>query len=135
MATSPAPSRPLVLVGDDEVEIRLALKLGLEAEFEVHLASSAEEAEGMLATCGYNALLCDHLMPGEDGLPFLMRMRQKYPDVHRIMMTSYINPELLARSEALAGLSACLMKPLSLPVLIAAIRKTQAGQAGRAAKS
>jgi two-component system response regulator PhcR len=127
MATAPIPSRPLVLVVDDEVEIRLALKLGLESEFEVHLASSAEEAEGMLAMRGYNVLLSDHLMQGEDGLPFLMRMRQKYPEVHRIMMTSYINPELLARSEALAGLSACLMKPLSLAAVIAAIRKAQAG--------
>jgi len=127
MSTTPSPSRPLVLVVDDEVEIRLALKLGLETEFEVHLASSAEEAEGMLATHGYNVLLSDHLMQGEDGLPFLMRMRQKYPEVHRIMMTSYINPELLARSEALAGLSACLMKPLSLATVVAAIRKALAG--------
>ena len=123
MAISPAASRPLVLVVDDEVEIRLALQLGLETEFEVHCASSAEQAEGMLATHGYNVLLSDHLMQGEDGLPFLMRMRQKYPQVHRIMMTSYVNPELLARSESLAGLSACLMKPLSLAVVIAAIRK------------
>jgi len=123
MATAPAPSRLLVLVVDDEVEIRMALQLGLEKEFEVQCASSAEEAEQMLAQRGYNVLLSDHLMQGEDGLPFLMRMRQKYPQVHRIMMTSYVNPELLARSESLAGLSACLMKPLSLAVVIAAIRK------------
>jgi DNA-binding NtrC family response regulator len=127
MATSPASTRPLVLVVDDEVEIRLALQLGLETDFEVQCASSAEEAEKMLAQRGFNVVLCDHLMPGEDGLPFLMRMRQKYPSVHRIMMTSYINPELLARSAALAGLSTCLMKPLSLATVIAAIRKAQAG--------
>lgn len=111
------PPRPLVLVVDDEVEIRSALQLGLQDEFQVDCASSAAEAESMLALAGYDAILCDHLMPGEDGLPFLIRMHGKYPHVHRIMMTSYINPEILSRSIPLAGLAACLTKPISLAEL------------------
>jgi len=111
------PPRPLVLVVDDEVEIRSALQLGLQDEFQVDCASSAAEAESMLALAGYDAILCDHLMPGEDGLPFLVRMHGKYPHVHRIMMTSYINPEILSRSIPLAGLAACLTKPIPLAEL------------------
>ncbi|MBX3749100.1 MAG: response regulator [Opitutaceae bacterium] len=111
------PPRPLVLVVDDEVEIRSALQLGLQDEFQVDCANSAAEAESMLALAGYDAILCDHLMPGEDGLPFLIRMHGKYPHVHRIMMTSYINPEILSRSIPLAGLAACLTKPISLAEL------------------
>lgn len=111
------PPRPLVLVVDDEVEIRSALQLGLQDEFQVDCANSAAEAESMLALAGYDAILCDHLMPGEDGLPFLIRMHGKYPHVHRIMMTSYINPEILSRSIPLAGLAACLTKPIPLAEL------------------
>jgi len=114
MTTPATPPRPLVLVVDDEVEIRSALHLGLQDEFEVESAASAEDAERMLSLAGYDVILCDHLMPGEDGLPFLIRMHQKYPNVHRIMMTSYINPEILSRSIPLAGLAACLTKPIPL---------------------
>jgi len=117
------PPRPLVLVVDDEVEIRTALQLGLQDEFRVDCAASAQEAEGMLALAGYDVILCDHLMPGEDGLPFLIRMHDKYPHVHRIMMTSYINPEILSRSITLAGLSACLTKPIALTELKGSLHK------------
>jgi CheY-like chemotaxis protein len=126
MQTNPTPSRPVVLVVDDEVELRTAFQLGLQEQFVVECAGSAEEAEVMLATGAYDVMICDHLMPGEDGLPFLMRMRRKFPQVKRIMMTSYINPELLARSGILAGLSACLIKPLALADVEAAIRKALA---------
>ncbi len=111
------PPRPLVLVVDDEVEIRTALQLGLQDEFSVDCAGSAEEAESMLAVAGYDVILSDHLMPGEDGLPFLIRMHGKYPHVHRVMMTSYINPEILTRSIPLAGLAACLTKPIAMAEL------------------
>ncbi len=115
--------QPLVLIVDDEVEIRTALQLGLQDEFQVECAGSAEEAEAMLAVAGFDAILSDHLMPGEDGLPFLIRMHAKYPHVHRIMMTSYINPEILTRSIPLAGLAACLTKPIALADLKAALHK------------
>ena len=117
------PSRPLMLVVDDEVEIRSALQLGLQDEFLVDCAPSAEEAERMLALAGYDVILCDHLMPGEDGLPFLIRMHGKYPHVHRVMKTSYINPEILSRSIPLAGLAACLTKPIPLVELRAALHR------------
>ena len=115
------PPRPLVLVVDDEVEIRSALQLGLQDEFQVDCANSAAEAESMLALAGYDAILCDHLMPGEDGLPFLIRMREKYPHMKRVLLTSYINPEMLSRSTSLAGLSACLTKPTPGAELTAAL--------------
>lgn len=117
------PPQPLVLVVDDEVEIRSALQLGLQDEFQIECVGSAEEAEARLAVAGFDAILCDHLMPGEDGLPFLIRMHAKYPHVHRVMMTSYINPEILSRSIPLAGLAACLTKPIALAELKAALHK------------
>ena len=114
--------RPVVLLVDDEAEIRKVLTMGLEREFDVESAQSANEAEAMLATRQYDVVVCDHMMPGEEGLHFLIRARRQFPKVQRILLTGYVNPELLSRSTELAGLASCLMKPIKVPDLIAAIR-------------
>ena len=116
------PIRPTVLIVDDEQGIRDVLTLGLAKDFEVESARSANEAEAMLATRHYDVIVCDHLMPDEEGLTFLIRARTQFPKVQRILLTGYMNPELLSRSTELAGLASCIMKPVAAPDLIAAIR-------------
>jgi len=76
----------------------------------------------MLGTRAYDVLVCDHLMPEEEGLRFLVRARRQFPGVQRILLTGYINPELLSRSTATAGLAACLTKPVNTEELVQAIR-------------
>jgi two-component system response regulator HupR/HoxA len=61
-------------------------------------------------------------MPEEEGLAFLVRARKQFPQVQRILLTGYMNPELLSRSTSIAGLASCLMKPISGATLIEAIR-------------
>ncbi len=114
--------KPVVLLVDDEAAIREVLELGLKEHFDVECARSADEAAMRMATRSFDVIVCDHLMPEEEGLPFLARARQQFPKVQRILMTGYINPELLSRSTEVAGLSGCLMKPVSAATLIEAIR-------------
>jgi CheY-like chemotaxis protein len=114
--------RPVVLLVDDEVSIRDVLRLGLENQFEVEEAASTSEAEAMMATRHYDVVVCDHMMPVEEGLPFLMRARKMFPKTQRILLTGYVNPELLSRSSELAGLAGCIMKPVNAVDLAAAIR-------------
>lgn len=116
------PRRAVVLLVDDEQGIRDVLTLGLSKHFDVESARSAHEAELMLATREFDVIVCDHLMPDEEGLPFLVRAREHHPKVQRILLTGYINPELLARSREIAGLADCLMKPVATDQLIDAIR-------------
>lgn len=115
-------SRPLILLVDDEAEMLKVLRLGLEPQFDVETATSASEAELMMATRAYDVIVCDHMMPDEEGLAFLTRARTQFPKVQRILMTGYVNPEFLSRSSALAGLSGCLMKPVAPADLVAAIQ-------------
>jgi two-component system response regulator HupR/HoxA len=126
--TAPAlpSSRPVVLLVDDEREIRVVLELGLKDHFDVETAGSTNEAELMLATRTYDVVVCDHLMPDEEGLTFLIRAQQRFPDMRRILLTGYFNPELISRSTHVAKLSACLMKPLRAAELAAAIRQALA---------
>jgi len=119
----PTEHRPVVLLVDDERAMLDAFSLRLETVFDVETATSASEAELMMASRKYDVVVCDHLMPGELGLDFLSRMSTLFPGTRRILVTGYMNPELISRSVALAGLSDCLLKPLKSEVIVEAVNK------------
>ncbi len=111
-----APRRPVVLLLDDEMQLAAVMARTLEGEFEVETAANVEEARLLLGTRKFDALICDHMMPGEkQGLDFLVEAMTVQPGAKRILMTGYMNPELLARGVSLAQLSAVLLKPATLP--------------------
>ncbi len=118
---SPAPARARVLLVDDERPWLDSLRLTLEKEFELDTATSAEEAELFMASRAYDLVVSDHLMPGATGLDFLIRAQDRYPRTQRILITGYVNPELISRSVSLAGLACCLVKPLHAEQLVQAI--------------
>jgi DNA-binding NtrC family response regulator len=105
-------TKPAVLLIDDESYILDLMRAGLEGEFEIETATSAEEAGLLTGTRRYDVVICDQILPGENGLEFLIRAASMQPTCRRIMMTGYINPELLSRAMTLAKLSACLLKPV-----------------------
>ena len=74
-------------------------------------AASAEDAMLLTGTQRFDVIVCDQMMSGQSGVEFLMGLAQRQPDSRRILMTGYINPELLSRAVKLAGLSAVLTKP------------------------
>jgi two-component system, NtrC family, response regulator HupR/HoxA len=121
-STASKPGRPVVLLVDDESELLDVLGEGMKNEFTVETAASAEEADLLMASSGYDVLICDHMLPGEAGLEFLIRMSERHPGTRRIMLTGYMNPELISRSVAVARLSACLLKPVKAAALATAVR-------------
>lgn len=117
-----ANDRLAVLVVDDEPELLKTMREVLAAEMDIDTATSAAEAEMLMAVRSYAVVICDHLMPGESGLDFLVRMRELHPQTKRILITGYLNPELLSRSIAVGGLSDCLIKPMSNAEVVNAVR-------------
>ncbi|HEY1764847.1 MAG TPA: response regulator [Opitutaceae bacterium] len=105
-------SKPVVLLVDDEPLPLSLIARALQATCDVYTAASAEEAALHVAAQPFDVIVCDHMMTGEQGISFLMRMMEKHPGTRRILMTGYTSPEFIARSTALAGLSACLVKPM-----------------------
>jgi two-component system, NtrC family, response regulator HupR/HoxA len=117
MAENPA-SRPAMLLLEDDTSLADLVVAHLEADFEIERAANAEEAEMLLATRKFDLLLCDHMLPGgKQGLDFLVEARERYPEARRVLLTGYMNPDLISRSIAVAGLGACLMKPLRMESL------------------
>lgn len=104
--------RPVVLLLEDEAALATALRLNLEEEFEVEVAANADEAALLLGTRSYDAILADHMMPGpKQGLDFLVEAFRLQPGARRILMTGYMNSELLTRAGTVGRLSALLLKP------------------------
>jgi len=126
MEPVPPPSTPArpppVLLVDDEPKLLEAMREVLAEEFAIETAGSAAEAEMLLGAQRFAVVVCDHVMAGETGLDFLVRMRERHPQTRRILLTGYMNPELLSRSVAIAELSACLLKPVKMAELAAAVR-------------
>ncbi len=117
----PADRLPVLLI-DDEPKLLEAMREGLAEEFALETAGSAAEAERLMAARPFAVVICDYILPGEAGLDFLIRMRERHPETRRILVTGYMNPELLSRSVAVAELSACLIKPVRSAALAQAVR-------------
>jgi CheY-like chemotaxis protein len=78
-----------VLHVDDERGFLQVAKQCLEiiGHFQVDTASSAEEAMEKVKKEKYDAVVCDYQMPGEDGLQFLMKLREKGDSIPFIIFT------------------------------------------------
>ncbi len=116
------PAVPVVLLVDDEPLLLDSLGQELQGTCRLFTAASAADADLKLAARHYDVIVCDHMLPGEQGLDFLARVMELMPSTKRILMTGYTNPEFISRSSAIAGLSACLVKPLRASDIAAAIR-------------
>lgn len=124
MANPPgAAPKGAVLLIDDEKPLLQLFGESLRPHFEVDLATSAREAEFMMHKKVYKVVVCDHLMPGGNGLGFLVHAREEYPDTQRILVTGYMKPEMLLRSVNEAALYRYLLKPVSLPELVKTVQE------------
>jgi adenylate cyclase len=81
---------PGVLFVDDEVNILKALaRLFRREPIRVLTASSADDALAVLAREPVRVIVSDQRMPGMPGVKLLARVRERWPDVVRIMLTGY----------------------------------------------
>jgi DNA-binding NtrC family response regulator len=95
----------------------------LSPYFDVAVATSAKEAGFHLHKRAFKVVVSDHLMPGGNGLSFLVDAREEYPEMQRVLVTGYMKPEMLLRSVNEAALYRYLLKPVSLPELIKTVQE------------
>ncbi len=80
LGTCQAPSKPRVLVVDDEARIREIVQGYLEADgFEVDLAGDGIEALRLARERRPDVVILDVTMPGLDGIEVLRRLRAESP--------------------------------------------------------
>lgn len=115
-------AKDAVLLVDDEEAILEMFSISLEPHFEVTTAKSAREADFLLQRKTFKVIVADHLMPGGNGMNFLVRAREEFPHTQRILVTGYMKPEMLLRSVNEAALFRYLVKPVSMAELVSVVR-------------
>ena len=82
--------KPRILVVDDEEELCQMVEICLkQSGFRISTAGNAADAYNLLEREQYDVIVTDVMMPGEDGISFLGRVHQAWPDVPVILMTAY----------------------------------------------
>ena len=88
-----------ILIVDDEASILEAFSSALSPHFDVTTATSARAADFILQKKAFKVVVADHLMPGGNGMSFLVRAREEFPNMQRILVTGYMKPEMLIRRD------------------------------------
>ena len=105
-------SPPLsVLYVDDERNNRLVFQHVLGRTLAVRVAESGEAALAILAEAPVEVLLADHRMPGMSGLELARAVRQRHPNVVRVVITAYPYDEALTRAVDEGLIETFLTKP------------------------
>lgn len=101
-----------ILCVDDEGHILHSLKRLLRKEnYRMLTASSGEEGLKILSENEVHLVLSDQRMPGMDGTEFLAKVREKYPDAIRIILTGYTDLDTIMDSVNKGNVFKFLLKP------------------------
>jgi NarL family two-component system response regulator LiaR len=129
MTTS--PSQPIrVMLVDDHTMVRRGLAAFLRVFDDLQLAGEAEsgtEAIQLCATILPDVILMDMVMPDMDGATATRAIRQQFPQVQVIALTSFKEGDLV-KNALEAGAIGYLLKDVSADELVTAIRAAHAGR-------
>ena len=127
-----SPSQPIrVMLVDDHTMVRRGLSTFLSAFDDLTLAGEAESGAAAIRLCGEvlpDVILMDMVMPDMDGAAATRLIRQQFPQVQVIALTSFKEGDLV-KNALEAGAIGYLLKDVSADELVDAIRAAHAGRA------
>lgn len=126
--TQQAPIR--VMTVDDHQIFRRGIKFSLVAFDDIELASEAHSGEEALELCGQlqpDVILMDMRMGGQDGIAATKAIKEKYPRVQVLMLTTF-HDKTMVQQAIKAGAVGYVLKGLSTDELVDAIRSAAKGQ-------
>jgi NarL family two-component system response regulator LiaR len=120
-----------VMLVDDHTMVRRGLATFLKVFDDLELAGEAESGEAAVQICGQvlpDVILMDLMMPGMDGATATRLIRQQFPEVQVVALTSFKEQEVV-QNALQAGAIGYLLKDVSADELARAIREAHAGRA------
>jgi NarL family two-component system response regulator LiaR len=125
-------SQPIrVMLVDDHAMVRRGLATFLKIFDDLELVGEAESGEAAIQLCATfqpDVILMDMVLPGMDGSACTRLIRQQFPQVQVIALTSFKTGELV-RNALEAGAIGYLLKDVNADELVRAIRAAHAGRA------
>jgi NarL family two-component system response regulator LiaR len=120
-----------VMIVDDHAMVRTGLATFLEVNDDLDLAGQATNGQEAVELCEQSqpdVILMDLVMPEMDGVTATQIIRERWPQVQVIALTSFQEKELV--QDALqAGAISYLLKNVSMDDLTEAVRAAHAGRA------
>jgi NarL family two-component system response regulator LiaR len=125
-------SKPIrVMLVDDHTMVRRGLATFLEVFDDLELAGEADNGEEAIELCARllpDVVLMDLAMPEVDGVTATRVIRQRFPRVQVLALTSFKEEELI-QNALQAGAIGYLLKDVTADELAQAIRAANAGRA------
>ena len=120
-------SKKRILLVDDEPDIALAFKIGLEdSGFKVDMFNDPQEASLNFKRSLYDLLLLDIKMPNMNGIEFYYQMKEIDKKVKICFITAselYYFKQITEEILTLVGAKCLLRKPIKLEDLVNVLRK------------
>jgi NarL family two-component system response regulator LiaR len=123
-------NRIRIMTVDDHEIFRGGIAFALEAYEDLELVGGAHSGEEALRLCEQirpDVILMDMRMPGLDGPATTQALRQRFPQVQILALTSFHDEQLVQRAMA-AGAIGYLLKGIPVKELAAAIRAASVGR-------
>jgi len=130
MTTSPSQTIRVMVV-DDHTMVRRGLATFLRAFDDLELAGEAESGEAAIQLCAKvlpDVILMDMVLPVMDGAAATRAIREQFPQVQVIALTSFKEGDLV-KNALEAGAIGYLLKDVSADDLVWAIRAAHSGRA------
>jgi signal transduction histidine kinase len=87
-----------LLIIDDEVEITKSLVRQFRKKYKVFTTTNAEDGFKILEKENIQVILSDERMPGMTGVEFFTKIKDKYPDILKLILTGYSDIEAVIRA-------------------------------------
>jgi adenylate cyclase len=137
-AAAPLSRDQIVLIVDDEPDIRDSLQMLLEAGLEniqVAVAEGGQAALDILQRRPVDLIITDYKMPGMNGLEFLGRAQKIAPKTPRILVTAFPDLEIAIRAINEAGIENFFTKPFEPDQVLGVVRSLLQEQRAQALRN
>lgn len=129
MTAEPSHTANIMVVDDDRVVTQtIGSFLALETDYRVRVFLSPVDALAALDEAPADVVISDFLMPQMNGLEFLAQVKERYPDVVRILLTGYADKENAIHAINNVGIFQYVEKPWDNDQLILVIKNALANR-------
>ncbi len=108
---------PKILIVDDELSVRNALRFIFKKDYQVIMASNAKEAWTKIKDEKPDLILLDILMPGKNGMELLKEIRESKVLIPVIMLTATKTPGTAVEAKKLGAFD-YITKPFDVKELM-----------------
>ncbi len=112
-----------VLIVDDDAFMLKVLYRVLQKDYTLYQAGSAEDAIEMLRGRQVKAVLCDHVLPGQNGLDFLISLRQHNARIKSVLFSAAMETDHFIKAINHGEIFRFIKKPASPADILGAVKE------------